>query len=139
MGATFERQFKKLLEERGFFVIRSAGSRAVDLAALHPTKGCYLIEEKSITGDVFRVTKTKDTKDQWEELCRLQKRFVKDNPFEEGQSGIYVLYALHKARQGWRLLLPTDLQKPYHWRKDDWDPAIPLEQWLRSLDLADLP
>lgn len=68
MGATFERQFKKLLEERGFFVIRSAGSRAVDLAALHPTKGCYLIEEKSITGDVFRVTKTKDTKDQWEEL-----------------------------------------------------------------------
>ena len=59
MSMPFERRLKKASESEGSTIFRSAGSRAVDLIAIHSERGCFRIEEKSSTGDVFRITKTK--------------------------------------------------------------------------------
>lgn len=130
MSVPFERKLKKALESEEFIVFRSAGSRAVDLIAIHPGRGCFLIEEKSFTGDVFRVTKTKEDKEQWLQMCELSDKLMKDNPFKEGSPpGYFVFYAIHKSRGGYRLILAEDLDKPYHWSEDP-APAVPLEVWL---------
>lgn len=129
MSAPFERKLKKALELNGFTVFRSAGSRAVDLIAIHKDRGCFLIEEKSFTGEVFRVTKTKNDKEQWEQMIDLQLKLGAKNPFEQASPGYFVIYALHKSRGGYRLLMPSDLGVPYHWREDP-APAVPLEDWL---------
>jgi len=130
MSAPFERKLKKVFESVGFTVFRSAGSRAVDLIAIQPERGCFLIEEKSFTGDVFRVTKTKEDKEQWEQMCELEKKLAKNYPFVKGcPAGYFVFYALHKSRGGYRLILASDLGKPYHWSEDP-APAVPLEVWF---------
>lgn len=47
-GYAVERTIRKTLEELGFYVVRSAGSKGVaDLVALYPTMPCILIQVKS--------------------------------------------------------------------------------------------
>lgn len=126
----FERKLKKALESEEFIVFRSAGSRAVDLIALRPDRGVFLVEEKSISGSVYRTTRSAKERQQWQAMCDLERRLAKHNPFEKGcPPGYFVLYALHKSRAGYRLLLPSDLGMPYHWKEDP-GLAVPLEAWL---------
>lgn len=115
-GSQYERDFKRILESRGWTVFRSAGSLAVDLVALrsivlamppHPhVTVAMLVEVKSFKGDVFTVRKTKRMLRQWEDLMRLAEKFD-------------VFYALRKKGQKtFRLVKPSKLDKPYHWSKN---------------------
>lgn len=130
MSVSFERQLRRILEDHEFIVFRSAGSRSVDLIAIHKSRGVFLIEEKSIGGNVYRTTRSAKEREQWQAMCALAKSLMKDNPFEKGSPpGYFVFYAIHKSRGGYRLILAEDLDKPYHWSEDP-APAVPLEDWL---------
>ena len=54
-GSTFERELKKKLENRGFAVIRSAGSHGVDLVAGKKGKKPIVIECKSTSKDKYYI------------------------------------------------------------------------------------
>jgi len=120
-GSLYERQLKHILETRGFVVIRSAGSLAIDLVAIREVgdvQRTYLIEVKSFKTKRFYPSKTKETKEQWAEMKRLEDKFWKD-----GQGTVHVYYALHKKYDGWSIALPSNLAKPElhsdhkHWLK----------------------
>lgn len=108
----FEREFREMLEAKGRFVIRSAGSLAVDLGSWNPeTKEFSLIEVKSFKGSTFSVRKTARNLAQWKEMLRLAKKYPECR----------VYYALRKKGlpkgkwSSWRIVEPKDLVKPYHW------------------------
>jgi len=120
-GSLYERQLKHILETNGFVVIRSAGSLAIDLVAIREVSGVqrtFLIEVKSFKTKRFYPSKTKETKEQWAEMKRLEDKFWKD-----GQGTVHVYYALHKKNDGWSIALPSNLAKPElhsdhkHWLK----------------------
>ena len=120
-GSLYERQLKHILETNGFVVIRSAGSLAIDLVAIREVNGTqrtFLIEVKSFKTKRFYPSKTKETKEQWAEMKRLEDKFWKD-----GQGTVHVYYALHKKNDGWSIALPSNLAKPElhsdhkHWLK----------------------
>jgi Holliday junction resolvase len=119
-GSLYERQLKHILETNGFVVIRSAGSLAIDLVAIREVNGTqrtFLIEVKSFKTKRFYPSKTKETKEQWTEMKRLENRFWK-----EGQGTVHVRYALHKKNDGWAMSLPSNLEHP--------DLHCPLKVWL---------
>jgi len=109
-GSLYERQLKHILETNGFVVIRSAGSLAIDLVAIREVNGTqrtFLIEVKSFKTKRFYPSKTKETKEQWTEMKRLEDKFWKD-----GQGTVHVYYALHKKNDGWTLTHPSNLDLP---------------------------
>jgi hypothetical protein len=70
-------------------------------------------------------------------MCELQNRLTSGArkavgpPFLDTCGGVdyfHVLYALRRKGQGvdWRIVLPSDLHKPFHWRDSDYD----LDKWL---------
>ena len=59
VGSSYERELKKLLEQKGWLVIRSAGSFSSDLVALKPTEH-MIIEVKSTKHDKFYTTLDKE-------------------------------------------------------------------------------
>lgn len=112
-GSSYERDYKKILEAKGWTVFRSAGSLAIDLVALKSVKlkgsphltFVILVEVKAFKGDVFTVKKTKRMVAQWHDMMKLAKKFD-------------VRYALRmKGQKTFRLVEPKDLFKPYHWSK----------------------
>jgi Holliday junction resolvase len=111
-ASDFEREYKRLLEADGIFVIRSAGSKAVDLVAYDPkTRTTHFIEVKAIGSNVFRVTKNKENFEQWKEMCRLVKAL----------RGAEVYYAIRRKGgsgwDAWTTIEPKYLKRPYHWGK----------------------
>lgn len=109
-GSLYERKFKHILEDNRFDVIRSAGSLAVDLAAIREVGGIqrtFLFEVKSFKTKRFYPTKTKETKEQWAEMKRLEEKYWKS-----GQRTVFVYYALHKKNAGWAISLPSNLEQP---------------------------
>jgi Holliday junction resolvase len=121
-GSLYERQFKHLLEDAGCFVVRSAGSLAIDLVAVREVNGrqmTFLIEVKSFKTKRFYSTHDQKTKDQWVEMKRLEKRFWKN-----GMGTVLVYYALHKKNKGWAIASPSNLDKTElhsdltHWLKN---------------------
>ena len=110
----YEREFRDMLQERGCFVLRSAGSLAVDLGAWDPIQGVYhIIEVKSFKPSHFSVRKTARGLAQWKEMMRLAKLYPECK----------VYYALRKKGlpkgkwSSWRLVEPKDLVKPFHWKE----------------------
>lgn len=70
-GSTYEREVKKVLEELGYLVIRSAGSMGEgDLIAISPPPDCYAypIEVKSTNKRRFNVSNTKKDKEQYHQI-----------------------------------------------------------------------
>ena len=109
-GSLCERQFKHLLEDANFVVIRSAGSLAIDLVAIREVNGrqmTFLIEVKSFKKKRFYPSMNKKTKEQWAEMKCLEKRFWKN-----GMGTVLVYYALHKKNDGWAIALPSNLDRP---------------------------
>ena len=110
-GSSYERELKGLMESDGYYVIRSAGSLAIDLVATDTENGrTIFIEVKSFKGDTFRISKTKETREQFKEMCRLQQMF---------NGNCSVFYALRKKGQtDYHFVHPHKLSKPYHWNKE---------------------
>jgi len=111
-ASNYEREYKELLEGQGAFVIRSAGSKAVDLVAYFPESDTlHYIEVKAVGEESFRVTRSEKLKEQWLEM----KRLVKALP------GAEVYYALRRkgirGSGAWTTVEPKILRKPYHWGK----------------------
>ena len=113
-GANYERELKTLLESDGWYVVRSAGSLAVDLVALDPENGhTLLLEVKSFTGNAYYTSRRKQTKEQHVEMCKLQKKF---------NGHVSVFYVLRKKGQKeFRFVHPSKLVKPYHWNQEEGD------------------
>ena len=111
-GSGYERELKTLLESNGWYVVRSAGSLAVDLVALDPENGhTLLIEVKSFKGNAYYTSRRKQTKEQQVEMCRLEKMF---------NGNCSVLYALRKKGQtDYHFVHPHVLSKPYHWNQEE--------------------
>jgi Holliday junction resolvase len=109
-GSIYERELKGLLEARGQVVIRSAGSLAVDLVAINPKNGdAMLIEVKSYQGNAFYISKSKEMREQWAEMCRLESMC-------NGHTGVF--YALRmKGQTDYKLVRPSRLESPYHWNQ----------------------
>ncbi len=113
-ASDYEREYKRELEAEGWTVFRSAGSLAVDLIALMPANPVthspmkyMLVEVKAFSGNVFRVSKTKDMFEQWKMMCELTKKFPD------------TFYALRKKGQKqFRRMPPLVLEEPYHWDRD---------------------
>lgn len=113
--ADYEREFKEMKEAQGCYVVRSAGSLAVDLVIYDPKTNTWsLVEVKSIKPSVFTVRKKKENVDQWKEMLRLVKAYPK----------VKTYYAIRKKGirtdgdkwAAWRLVKPKDLVKPFHWK-----------------------
>jgi len=110
-ASDYEREYKRELQAEGWTVFRSAGSLAVDLIALMPANPVthslmkyMLVEVKAFSGNVFRVSKTKDMFEQWEMMCELATRFPD------------TYYSLRKKGQKeFRRMPPLILKEPYHW------------------------
>lgn len=67
-GSPYERKVKRVLEELGYIVIRSAGSLGDgDLVAISPPPECYafIIEVKSTNDNKFTVSNTQKEKEQY--------------------------------------------------------------------------
>lgn len=111
-GSIYERELKTLLESDGWYVVRSAGSLAVDLVAIDPENGhTLLLEVKSFKGNAYYTSKRKQTKEQHKEMCRLQSKF---------NGNVSVFYALRKKGQGdFHFIHPSKLSKPYHWKEEE--------------------
>jgi Holliday junction resolvase len=116
-GSSYERELKGLMESDGYYVIRSAGSLAIDLVATDTENGrTIFIEVKSFKGDTFRISKTKETREQFKEMCRLQQMF---------NGNCSVFYALRKKGQtDYHFVHPSKLSKPYHWNRGEADGEI---------------
>jgi len=81
------------LEREGYFVVRSAGSFAMDLLAVKDGE-CFVYEVKSTKSDVFYFDKR--CKEQLRKLQEL-KRF-----------GIAPMFAVYFKRKGWRIVSPNE-------------------------------
>jgi Holliday junction resolvase len=116
-GSGYERELKALLESDGWYVVRSAGSLAVDLVALDPENGhTLLIEVKSFTGKTYYTSKNRKTKEQQREMVRLQRMF---------NGNCSVFYALRKKGQSdFHFVHPHKLSKPYHWNQEAEDGEV---------------
>ena len=93
MTARYERELKKLLEQHGFFVIRSAGSLSLDLIAIKNGK-TLLIEQKTVHSDVFYTVRKKEQFDLNRDLYH-----------EKGLNVIYAVKFVGKAKSledSWR-------------------------------------
>ncbi|HEX9908625.1 MAG TPA: hypothetical protein VGB78_09225 [Thermoplasmata archaeon] len=111
-GSNYERELKYLLECDGWYVIRSAGSLAVDLVAIEPENGhVLLLEVKSFKGDAFYISKSHRSREQHKQMLELSSKF-------NGHCSVF--YALRKKGQGdFRLVHPHRLSKPYHWNQGE--------------------
>lgn len=112
MAATNERDLKKLLESDGYFVVRGAGSLGVDLVVINPKTGSSMVvEEKSFRPKAFSVSKTRKVKQQWEDMCELDRDF-------KGQ--VSVRYALNrKGKNEYKFVRPSVLSRPYHFDREN--------------------
>ncbi len=116
-GSSYERELKTLLESDGWYVVRSAGSLAVDLVAIDPENGhTLLIEVKSFKGNAYYTSRRKQTKEQQMEMCRLEKKF---------NGHVSVFYALRKKGQSdYHFIHPHVLSKPYHWNENGGEKVV---------------
>ena len=88
-GASFERRVRKALENKGYFVIRAAASRPVDLVAIRNGK-TVLIECKSGSSRI--------SKFRAKELLKLSKELKVDVLLaHEGEDGKVVIEPLESA------------------------------------------
>ena len=76
LSSTYERELKALLEARGFYVVRAAGSHGLDLVATRPTRAhgaeTYIVEEKSTRKSTFYVGGA-EARGQWAEATSLAR------------------------------------------------------------------
>jgi Holliday junction resolvase len=93
-GASAERELIRMLERAGFAVVRSAGSKKVDIVAgngrLH-----LCIEVKSTRGE-----KLYFTSEDYEKLVSFAEKF-----------GARPVIAVKFVNNGWRFFLPENLEK----------------------------
>jgi len=132
MSTKYERELRKILEKYNFFVIRSAGSKSIDLISVLPLNknampdrlGVFFIEEKSTHKEKFYVTKREETKDQYDMNKRLNKQY-----------GIFVYYAIryisNKKEKIWEVYEPDYNSDDYPvFRKGE---GTSLMDWIDSL------
>ncbi|NPA47494.1 MAG: Holliday junction resolvase [Thermococci archaeon] len=93
-GASAERELIKMLERAGFAVVRSAGSKKVDVVAGNGDI-CLCIEVKSTKGDklYFRL-------EDMDKLLDFSERF-----------GCTPVIAVKFVGRGWRFYRPSDLER----------------------------
>ncbi|MBU1197696.1 hypothetical protein KJ765_04245 [Candidatus Micrarchaeota archaeon] len=119
-GAAYERQLKKMLEGKGFFVIRSAGSgvdsTSPDLLALSSAKRMAIECKARNSGYV------------WIEATRMRRM----NAFEE-KTAIPYYVAWKVAREEWRffpLIALRETAKAFVIEEKDLHSGLSLEQLL---------
>ncbi len=120
-GSFFERQLKKSLEEKGFFVVRAAGSGvagdAPDLIALRSGKG-FGIECKAWKNDIFLDKPTVISYREWEKI-----------------TGKPVYLAWKKPRKEWRffsLFTLRETERGFAIGKKDYEAGMFLDDILKS-------
>jgi len=117
-GASAERELAKLLEERGFAVLRSAGSHRVDLVA-GDGKEYLCIEVKSTRSDRVYLPQ-----DDVEKLVSFAERF-----------GGRAVLAIKFISVGWRFYLPEGLKRSgKSYRLHLADPFLTLDTLLGRQD-----
>lgn len=97
-GSNYERELRNILREKGWIVIRSAGSFACDLVALKPDE-YEVIEVKSTKSNVFRTGSSKRDRDQFD----LMNGFAK-----KGINASYYIRWKGKGTKWTRYQLPMD-------------------------------
>ncbi len=104
-GSRFERQLKKLFEEKGFFVVRASGSGAdgiaPDLVALSSTRN-FAVECKAWNGERVYINKPKyDKMREWEKRTAMPVFVAWKSPRREWR--FFPLAALREASQAFGL------------------------------------
>lgn len=113
VSSAYERELKSLLEARGFYVVRAAGSHGLDLVATRPSRArgpeTYIVEEKSTRKSAFYVGGA-EAKAQWAQASSL------------ATAGHEVLYAIRfkggSRRDRWQLF-PVDGPCPKPMRRGE--------------------
>ncbi|MCX6767316.1 MAG: Holliday junction resolvase Hjc [Candidatus Micrarchaeota archaeon] len=120
-GSRFERQLKKMLEEKGFFVVRASGSGAdgvsPDLIALSSTLN-MAIECKAWNGDAVYIEKQK---------YRIMSEWEK-------RTAVPVFVAWKSPRKEWRffpLLALRETGASFALAKSDLETGLKLEEVIR--------
>ncbi|ASI99789.1 Holliday junction resolvase Hjc [Thermococcus celer] len=93
-GASAERELIRMLEKAGFAVVRSAGSKKVDIVAGNGR--VYLCVEVKST----RSERLYFSEEDYEKLVSFSERF-----------GAKPVIAVKFVNNGWRFFLPEDLEK----------------------------
>jgi len=94
-GLKAETMLRDILVGRGYFCIRSAASKVVDLVVTGPVgPWIYVIEVKRTSGSILRVSRTANQKEQYEALKALGDRYYALEPiyavmFGDGVTKIY--------------------------------------------------
>jgi Holliday junction resolvase len=121
MASKYERELKKILEKEDCFVIRSAGSKSIDLIAVSAGPVFVFIEEKSTHADRFYVSNTKKSIEQYETNRQLSNKY-----------GITVVYAVRyidsSKEKLWKIYEPDYEEDKYPVMKKD--EGILLQDWL---------
>ncbi|MFH1780097.1 MAG: hypothetical protein ABH803_03050 [Candidatus Micrarchaeota archaeon] len=119
-GTLNERALKKILEEKGFFVVRASGSGcdgvSPDLIALHTTKK-IAFECKA-----------------WKNSLSLRKEKVLIMKEWERTTGMQVLIAWRQPRREWRffpLAFLKENEKGYALNKNEYDTGLTLQDVLQ--------
>lgn len=109
-GAYFERQLKDLLEKKGFYVIRAAGSGVAgwtpDLIVLHSTKK-FALECKAWKNGLFIDKPTIIAFKEWERLTGMQMYVAWKMPRQEWR--FFPLIMMHETERGYSLS-PKELE-----------------------------
>lgn len=86
-GQRAETALRAILQERGYLVIRSAASKVYDLVCVDEGGFVMFLEVKSVKdGRCFRVSRTKMTREQHEQMQRDSERY--------GGPGVIFAYAV---------------------------------------------
>lgn len=103
-GSFFERQLKKLFEEKGFFVVRAAGSGvagdAPDLVVLSSTKK-FGVECKAWKNAIHLDKPTVESYKQWEKITGMPVYLAWKLPYKEWR--FFPLLVLRETPQGFAL------------------------------------
>lgn len=126
IASKYERELKRILEKNNCFVIRSAGSKSIDLVAVAVGPQFLFIEEKSTHADRYYVSNTKKSREQYKMNRQVSNKF-----------GIEIVYAVRYIdnynEKLWKIYEPDFEQEGYPvFRKKE---GTPLNEWLDDIQL----
>jgi len=126
VSSKYERELKKILEQHDFFVIRSAGSKSIDLISAIPKnrKGnIVFIEEKSTHDRRFYTSNNQETKDQYDMNSFLAEEYNLDIVYA-------IRYVSNQKSKLWKIYEPDYESSKYPVFRDN--EGIALEDWINK-------
>ena len=127
MSSKYERELKKILEQHDFFVIRSAGSKSIDLISAVPKSNrgkIVFIEEKSTHDKRFYTSNNQETKDQYDMNSSLVKKYHLDIVYA-------IRYVSNQKNKLWKIYKPDYSKSKYPVFRDN--EGIALDEWIKGL------